>query len=302
MASSVNQLRFCSALSLTSRLSHTPSILPPRPPVAGSWTKPVAKPRLLADIPRPVFCVWAVTYDNAEVGVEEKDVERLKKTLIEAFDGTDRGLQAKRDERGEIVELINQLETLNPTPVPTDALTLLDGKWTLAYTSCASLFPFLAKATGPLFSVAKISQTIDSENFAVQNSVQIAFPLGTTAVGTNATFEVRSAKRVEVKIEEGVIGTPQLTDSLVIPDEVEILGHNIDLTPIKGILITIQDTADSVAKSISSQPPLKIPISRLHAQSWLLTTYLDEELRISRDDGGSVFVLIKEGSSLLSSS
>ena len=30
------------------------------------------------------------------------------------------------------------------------------------------------------------------------------------------------------------------------------------------------------------------------AQSWLLTTYLDEDTRISRGDGGSVFVLVKD--------
>jgi len=80
---------------------------------------------------------------------------------------------------------------------------------------------------------------------------------------------------------------------------VEFLGQKIDLTPFKGILTSIQDTASSVVKTISSRPPLKIPISNSNAQSWLLTTYLDQELRISRGDGGSVFVLIKEGSSLL---
>ncbi|WVY93971.1 hypothetical protein V8G54_033059 [Vigna mungo] len=103
----------------------------------------------------------------------------------------------------------------------------------------------------------------------------------------------------EFKFEEGIIGTPQLTDWLEIPENVEFLGQKIDLTPFKGIFTSVQDTASSVARTISSQPPLKIPISNSNAQSWLLTTYLDQELRISRADGGSIFVLIKEGSSLL---
>lgn len=30
------------------------------------------------------------------------------------------------------------------------------------------------------------------------------------------------------------------------------------------------------------------------ASMWLLTTYLDDSLRISRDDGGRVFVLLKD--------
>lgn len=106
---------------------------------------------------------------------------------------------------------------------------------------------------------------------------------------------------IQIKFEEGIIGTPQLTDSLEIPENVEFLGQQIDLTPFKGILTSIQDTASSVVRTFSSRPPLKFPISNTNAQSWLLTTYLDEELRISRVDGGSVFVLIKEGSALLKS-
>lgn len=106
---------------------------------------------------------------------------------------------------------------------------------------------------------------------------------------------------IQIKFEEGIIGTPQLTDSIEVPENVEILGQKIDLAPFKGLITSVQDTASSVVKTISSQPPLKIPISNSNAQSWLLTTYLDEELRISRGDAGSVFVLIKEGSSLLPS-
>ena len=79
----------------------------------------------------------------------------------------------------------------------------------------------------------------------------------------------------------------------------EFMGQKIDLTPFKGLLNSVQDTASSVAKTISSQPPLKFSFSNSNAESWLLTTYLDEELRISMEDGGSVFFLIKEGSSLL---
>jgi hypothetical protein len=85
----------------------------------------------------------------------------------------------------------------------------------------------------------------------------------------------------------------------VVPENVEFLGQKIDLTPFKGLINSVQDTASSVAKTISSQPPLKFSFSNSNAESWLLTTYLDEELRISRGDGGSVYVLIKEGSSLL---
>lgn len=227
------------------------------------------------------------------------EIDRLKKQLVDSFYGTNRGLSASSETRAEIVELITQLEARNPTPAPTEALSLLNGKWILAYTSFVGLFPLLSRGTFPLVKVEEISQIIDSETFTVQNSVQFSSPLATTSISTNAKFEVRSPKRVQIKFEEGIIGTPQLTDSIVLPENVEFLGQKIDLTPIKGLITSVQDTASSVARTISSQPPLKIPISNSNAQSWLLTTYLDEELRISRGDAGSVFVLIKDGSSLL---
>ncbi|KAL0845573.1 hypothetical protein Bca101_018819 [Brassica carinata] len=167
------------------------------------------------------------------------------------------------------------------------------------YTSFVGLFPLLSRRISPLVKVDEISQTIDSDSFTVHNSVRFAGPLASTSFSTNAKFEVRSPKRVQVKFEQGVIGTPQLTDSIEIPEFVEVLGQKIDLNPIRGLLTSVQDTASSVARTISSQPPLKFSLPGDSAQSWLLTTYLDKDLRISRGDGGSVFVLIREGSSLL---
>ncbi|KAL4019753.1 chromoplast-specific carotenoid-associated protein, chromoplastic [Cucumis melo var. makuwa] len=242
----------------------------------------------------------AVAEEEEEKPMEPSEIYKLKKALVDSFYGTDRGLRVSRDTRAEIVELITQLESKNPTPAPTEALTLLNGKWILQYTSFSGLFPLLSRNTLPLVKVEEISQTIDSENLTVQNSVQFSGPLATTSITTNAKFEVRSPLRVHIKFEEGVIGTPQLTDSIVIPDNVDFLGQKIDLSPFNGIISSIQDTASNVAKTISSQPPLKFSISNTKVESWLLTTYLDEDLRISRGDGGSVFVLLKEGSALLS--
>lgn len=66
------------------------------------------------------------------------------------------------------------------------------------YTSFAGLFPILSRGTLPLVKVAEISQTIDSDNFTVENSVRFSGPLATTSFSTNATFDVRSPKRVQV--------------------------------------------------------------------------------------------------------
>lgn len=238
--------------------------------------------------------------DTAIVVEEEpSETNDLKRALVDSFYGTDRGLRASSETRAEIVELITQLEAKNPTPAPTEALNLLNGKWILVYTSFSELFPLLAAGILPLVKVKEISQKFDSGTLTVENSVQFAGPLATTAFSTNATFEVRSPKRVQIKFEEGIISTPQLTDAIEIPEYVEFLGQKIALAPFKGLITSIQNAATSVVKSISEQPPIKFPIRTDRAQSWLLTTYLDEDLRISRGDGSSVFVLIKEGSPLL---
>eukprot|EP00246_Nothoceros_aenigmaticus_P013766 TRINITY_DN4920_c0_g3_i1.p1 TRINITY_DN4920_c0_g3~~TRINITY_DN4920_c0_g3_i1.p1 ORF type:complete len:330 (-),score=15.44 TRINITY_DN4920_c0_g3_i1:77-1066(-) len=226
------------------------------------------------------------------------EVSNLKQCLVDTFYGTERGLRAGSDTRGEIVELISQLEAKNPTPAPTQALSLLDGKWVLAYTTFSELFPLLAAGSLPLVKVGEISQIIDAKALSVQNSVTFTGPLATTSFMASASFEVRSPKRVQIKFEGGVLGTPQPTDAIDIPESVEVLGRRIDLAPIKSIIGPLQEAATSIAKRVSGQPPLRFSLHP-QSQSWLLTTYLDEDLRISRGEVGSVFVLIKEGSDLL---
>lgn len=73
----------------------------------------------------------------AEKAAEEaigsvEETERLKRLLADSLYGTDRGLSASSETRGEIGELITQLESKNPTPAPNEALFLLNGKWILA--------------------------------------------------------------------------------------------------------------------------------------------------------------------------
>ncbi|KAJ6935022.1 plastid-lipid-associated protein [Populus alba x Populus x berolinensis] len=323
--SQLNQFPCKTLSSKTPLFSHFSSSRPSIIPLNSIKNNPttnnsILKPRILVTREQPtkkrnLFLVKAVDEGEgspenegppvalAEKGEEElkelAEVDRLKGQLVDTFYGTDRGLNATSETRAEVVELITQLEARNPNPAPTEALTLLNGKWILAYTSFAGLFPLLSRGTLPLVKVEEISQTIDSENLTVQNSVQFSGPLATTSISTNAKFEVRSPKRVQIKFEEGIIATPKLTDSIELPENVELLGQTIDLTPFRGIISSVQDTASSVAKTISSQPPLKFSIPNRNAESWLLTTYLDDDLRISRGDAGSIFVLIKEGSPLL---
>lgn len=55
----------------------------------------------------------------------------LKRCLADTVYGTELGFRAGSDVRAEVLELVNQLEALNPTPAPIENPELLDGNWVL---------------------------------------------------------------------------------------------------------------------------------------------------------------------------
>ncbi|KAJ6852432.1 putative plastid-lipid-associated protein 2, chloroplastic [Iris pallida] len=208
-------------------------------------------------------------------------------------EGDRQGAEHGREKRTEILELLTQIEANNPTPAPTKAHDLLDGKWILLYTSHAELFPRLGPVgLQEVVKVGEISQTIDSKALTLQNSVTY-HGLVTTTVSTKSKLIVLSPDLIQINVVESIIGAPEFPESIV-SDKAEIFGHQIDLSPLKGMIASVTGT-------ISSQPPVNIPIYEHMpmSKSWLLTTYLDENLRISKGEEGCVFVFLKEGFSLL---
>lgn len=77
--------------------------------------------------------VEEVVEEVEEVVEEVVDVKLLglKRSLVDTVYGTELGFRASSEERAEILELVNQLEALNPTPAPTSSPELLDGNWVL---------------------------------------------------------------------------------------------------------------------------------------------------------------------------
>uniref|UniRef100_A0A452YQG6 Plastid lipid-associated protein/fibrillin conserved domain-containing protein n=1 Tax=Aegilops tauschii subsp. strangulata TaxID=200361 RepID=A0A452YQG6_AEGTS len=103
-----------------------------------------------------------------------------------------------------------------------------------------------------------------------------------------------------VQFKEGSFQPPEISSSVNLPEQIAIFGQKFSLGTVKELLEPLQRAFASIAGSISGQPPLKVPIPGDNkAKSWLLTTYLDKDLRISKGDGGGVFILAKEGSPLL---
>ena len=73
----------------------------------------------------------ATLVEKEKVAVVDDKVEELKRCLVDTVYGTELGFRASLEDRAEILELVNQLEALNPTLGPTSAPELLDGNWVL---------------------------------------------------------------------------------------------------------------------------------------------------------------------------
>ncbi|CAL4932442.1 unnamed protein product [Urochloa decumbens] len=260
---------------------------PPIPGADDEWGKEPSAP------PPPAI--------EEEVVVDEQAERRedLKRCLVDTVYGSELGFRASTEVRGEVVELVSQLEAANPTPAPVEAPDLLDGNWILIYTAYSELLPILAAGTTPFAKVKQISQEIDSKSMTIVNASTLTTPFASFSFSATASFEVQSPSRIEVQFKEGSFQPPAISSTVDLPEQVDIFGQKISLGPVQQVLNPLQQTFASIAGSISGQPPLKVQIpGNNRGRSWLLTTYLDKDFRISRGDGG-LFILAKEGSPLL---
>lgn len=278
------------------------------PVVVDEWGQPgepEAEAPTAADPPSPSADDEWGKEPQAPVAEEEGDDEQaekreeLKRCLVDTVYGSDLGFRASTEVRGEVVELVIQLEAANPTAAPVEAPDLLDGNWILIYTAYSELLPILAAGATPFVKVKQISQEIDSKSMTIVNASTLTTPFASFSFSATASFEVQSPSRIEVQFKEGSFKPPAISSSVDLPQEVDIFGQKINLGPVQQALNPLQQAFASIAGSISGQPPLKVPIpGNNRGRSWLLTTYLDKDFRISRGDGG-LFVLAREGSPLL---
>jgi hypothetical protein len=194
-----------------------------------------------------------------------------KAKLLRAISDTNRGILASSLDRQAILAAITELELRNPHPRPlTNAIDLLAGDWRLLYTSSQSL---LGIDRFPLVQLGAIYQCIRPMTNAVYNIAEVSslIPGLNGIVSIVATFTPVTESRVNVQFNRSVIGLQKLINYST-PDR----------------LITAIETGKKFTA-------IDLPITRREGRdpAWLEVTYLDESLRISRGNEGSVFVLTK---------
>ena len=194
-----------------------------------------------------------------------------KAQLIAAIANKNRGILATPTDKQAILAAIATLESRNPHPRPlTTAIDLLAGDWQLLYTSSQSL---LGIDRFPLVKLGTIYQCLRPTTSSIYNIAEVSsvIPGLNGIVSIVANFTPTSEARVNVQFNRSVIGLRQLID---------------------------YSTPDKLIAAIESGQKftaIDLPITRKEdrAPAWLEITYIDESLRISRGNEGSVFVLTR---------
>ena len=237
----------------------------------------------------------------------------VKSDMLFLCGSSDRGLTiGSQTKRAEINERCSKLEALNLIENPTAIFTgstnqsPLEGTWKLAYTDDAKTLLILAADGLPWGNVGELTQVITANHSAKENiftaSTKIAFKsqLLETSSFVTASLTPTSPKRlVAVVTETGVCDTKvvdQFSQYIGVPMSTNVLGTEVE-TP-DGLMDSVDSFRQAVQSTISgistaaSESKLQVPVpdSFPGAQTWILTTYVDDSLRVARGDGGAVYI------------
>lgn len=128
--------------------------------------------------------------------------------------------------------------------------------------------------------------------------IDVAVPV-LLSLRAEAGLEVRTPRQFKVRFQkvglDTYIQTPQVLSALEVPESVTVLGTKIDLSPLRQLIEPVNsgiETAQNLLNRAVS-PEFGVEPSEM-TSLWMLTTYLDDTLRISRDDSGTLFIMLKD--------
>ncbi|KAL1351971.1 hypothetical protein AAHE18_06G132700 [Arachis hypogaea] len=202
------------------------------------------------------FTIVKVGVQNFGSGLVKDDtLAVLKRELYQAVEGINRGIFGLPSaKKFEIESLVQQLESQNPTPEPT-----LELDKRLVYSTITILRSKRTKlGLRDFISLDEFFQTIDIAKSKAVNVVEFSakgLSLFSGQLSIEASFKIASATRVDINFESSTITPDQL---------MHVFRKNYNL--LLGIF---------------------------NPEGWLEITYVDDTMRIGRDNKGNIFVLKK---------
>ncbi|KAI7737175.1 hypothetical protein M8C21_009014 [Ambrosia artemisiifolia] len=182
----------------------------------------------------------------------------LKTKLNHTLQGLNRGIFGiPSEKKSEIEEMVMMLESLNPNPNPTGDLDKVGGCWKLIYSTITILGSKRTKlGLRDFISLGDFLQVIDVDKGKAVNEIMFnvrGLNLFSGKLIIKASFNVSSKTRVDIRYDT----------STIVPDQLmNMFRKNYD------VLLGI-----------------------FNPDGWLEITYVDETLRIGRDDKGNIFIL-----------
>ncbi|KAJ3675135.1 hypothetical protein LUZ60_004177 [Juncus effusus] len=203
--------------------------------------------------------VRVMACSGLEQGREYSNVSEVKKSLYQALEGVDRGIFGLNSaKKSEIEALVELLESRNPTPEPTTQLKdKVNGAWKLVYSTITILGSKRTKlGLRDFITLGDFFQFINVSEEKAVNLIEFnarGFKMLSGQLQIVASYKISTKTRVDITLESSSITPDQL---------MSLFQKNYDL------LLAI-----------------------FNPEGWLEITYVDESLRIGRDDKGNIFVL-----------
>lgn len=228
---------------------------------------------------------------EVEVDINEDDAtirDALKREMLLLSSVTNRGECANKDEQDILVDLVNQLEALNPTAEPS---LKCEGEWSLCLSS-TQLF-----RSSPFFQSIRVAvgddnKLIAENGFELHDRATTGSRIGrvrqiieNNKLISEVELEVGLMPGMPFRIKGTVVTTANLKMSASETWDVEVIstqvkGSNVPLLNQFLYDIKLELPVGDVYKIVQG----KVPVVRMK------TFYLDEAIRITRDCDDNFFV------------